>query len=230
MRAGRDLRGCIVLAEGIASPAVADRALRAGAAGQLHISPHEHLHEMCVSPVWGNPGLSTLAGLPATMACTVSNRDGSALRDRILQGDAPTVTLRAEVDTGWRPTPILQADLDGPDPGGPFILLSGHHDTWHYGVMDNGSANATMIECARVLAGQHAAWRRAGAGPVRSRGRHPRPQPPDARPSPGRPRTIVPLPESGRQQLYVAACSRAYAVGGRPTWRAKATLNVLAEL
>jgi hypothetical protein len=158
--AGRDLRGCIVLAEGIASPAVADRALRAGAAGQLHISPHEHLHEMCVSPIWGNPGLSTLAGLPATVVCTVSNRDGSALRDRILQGEAPTVTLRAEVDTGWRPTPILQADLDGPDPGGPFILLSGHHDTWYYGVMDNGSANATMIECARVLAGQHAAWRR----------------------------------------------------------------------
>jgi hypothetical protein len=158
--AGQDLRGCIVLAEGIASPAVADRALRAGAAGQLHISPHEHLHEMCVSPVWGNPGLSTLAGLPATVVCTVSNRHGSALRDRILQGEAPTVTLRAEVDTGWRPTPILQADLDGPDPGGPFILLSGHHDTWYYGVMDNGSANATMIECARVLAGQHTAWRR----------------------------------------------------------------------
>jgi len=158
--AGRDLRGCLVLAEGIASPAVAARAAHAGAAGQLHISPHEHLHEMCISPVWGNPGLSTLAGLPATVACTVSNADGSALRERILQGEAPTVTLHAQVDTGWRPTPLLVADLDGPEPGGPFVLFSGHHDTWYFGVMDNGSANATMIECARVLAEHNTAWRR----------------------------------------------------------------------
>ena len=158
--AGRDLRGCLVLAEGIASPAVAARAAHAGAAGQLHISPHEHLHEMCISPVWGNPGLSTLAGLPATVACTVSNADGSALRERILQGEAPAVTLHAQVDTGWRPTPLLVADLDGPEPGGPFVLFSGHHDTWYFGVMDNGSANATMIECARVLAEHNTAWRR----------------------------------------------------------------------
>ena len=35
------------------------RATLAGAAGQLHISPHEHLHEMCISPVWGNPSSVT---------------------------------------------------------------------------------------------------------------------------------------------------------------------------
>ena len=58
--AGKDLRGCIVLAEGIASPAVAVRAAHAGAVGQLHMSPHEHLHEMCISPVWGSPSASTV--------------------------------------------------------------------------------------------------------------------------------------------------------------------------
>jgi hypothetical protein len=158
--AGRDLRGAIVLAEGIANPAVADRARRAGAAGQLHISPHEHLHEMCISPVWGSPGVSTLPELPATVTCTVSNADGGALRDRLACGETPRVTLHSEVDTGWRPTPILVADLAGPDPEAPFILFSGHHDTWYFGVMDNGSANATMMECARVLAGHRQAWRR----------------------------------------------------------------------
>ena len=152
------LNGTIVLVEGIANPAVAARAARAGAAGQLHISPHEHLHEMCISPIWGSPAPSTLAELPTTVTCTVSNEDGGALRDRLARGDAPRVTLHAEVDTGWRKTPILQADMDAPDPDAPFILFSGHHDTWYFGVMDNGSANATMIETARVLAQHRARW------------------------------------------------------------------------
>ena len=158
--AGRDLRGCIVLAEGIASPAVAARAARAGAAGQLHISPHEHLHEMCISPVWGSPSTTTLQDMPATVTCTISQADGVALRARLERGEIPDVVLHASVDTGWRKTPILVADMDGPEPDGPFILFSGHHDTWYYGVMDNGSANATMLECARVLALGRGQWRR----------------------------------------------------------------------
>ena len=160
--AGKDLRGAILLAEGIASPAIADRARRAGALGQLHISPHEHLHEMCISPVWGSPGVSTLADLPATVACTISNAEGTALRDRLAAGATPAVVLHAEVDTAWRPTPILEASIGAED--APFILFSGHHDTWYFGVMDNGSANATMVECARVLAEIHGAgqgaWQR----------------------------------------------------------------------
>ncbi len=155
-----DLRGAIVLVDGIASPAVAARASCAGAAGQLHVSPHEHLHEMCISPVWGSPSTETLAELPQTVACTISLADGAMLRQRLAAGAVDRVTLQAAVDTGWRETPILQADLDGPDPDGPFILFSGHHDTWFYGVMDNGSANATMLETARVLATQRDRWKR----------------------------------------------------------------------
>lgn len=158
--AGKELRGFVVLAEGIASPAVAARALAAGAVGQLHISPHEHLHEMCISPVWGSPGVSGLAEMPGCVACTISNADGGALRDRLQAGEAVEATLHAQVDTGWRKTPILVADMDGPESDGPFVLLSGHHDTWYFGVMDNGSANATMIECARVLALHRLEWQR----------------------------------------------------------------------
>jgi hypothetical protein len=156
----RDLRGSIVLLEGIASPAQAARASRAGAVGQVQISPHQYLHEMCVSPVWGNPSGETQSDLPTTVVCTVSNTDGSMLRERLLRGDAPKVTLHAEVDTGWRQTPILEAEINGPDADGPFILFSGHHDTWYYGVMDNGAANATMLEVARLAARERREWRR----------------------------------------------------------------------
>ena len=159
--AGRDCRGKIVLCDGIASPAVAARARAASAAGQLHVSPHEHLHEMCISPVWGSPSDATLAELPATVACTISAADGAALRERLKTGRAPKVILHAEVDTGWRKTPILTGDIDGPaGKDGPFVLLSGHHDTWYYGVMDNGAANATMLEAARLMAARRAEWRR----------------------------------------------------------------------
>jgi hypothetical protein len=158
--AGRDLRGAIVLTEGIASPGQAARSSRAGAIGQVQISPHEHRHEMCVSPVWGSPSAETVDRLPSTVVCTVSKQDGDSLRERLQRGEQPRVVLHAEVDTGWRKTPILVAELDGPRPDGPFILFSGHHDTWYYGVMDNGAANATMLESARLLARAQADWRR----------------------------------------------------------------------
>jgi hypothetical protein len=39
-------------------------------------------------------------------------------------------------------------------------LFSGHHDTWYFGVMDNGSANATMIETARLCLKARESWKR----------------------------------------------------------------------
>ncbi|SEC44048.1 PA domain-containing protein [Rhizobiales bacterium GAS188] len=159
--ASADCRGKIVLVDGIASPAVAARAKAAGAAGQLHVSPHEHLHEMCISPVWGNPSDETLAELPSTVACTISQADGQALRAKLRAGAALSVTLHAQVDTGWRKTPLLVGELDaGGGEEAPFVLFSGHHDTWYFGVMDNGSANATMLEAARLLASRRGEWQR----------------------------------------------------------------------
>ena len=146
-----DARGCIVLVDGIATPPVSLRASRAGAIGQLHISPHEHLHEMCISPVWGNPSAETVGELPSTVVCSVRLSDGAVLRERLARGEQPSVMLQADVDTGWRTTPILVGDL-GTEDDAPFVLFSGHHDTWHYGVMDNGSANAAMLEVARLCA------------------------------------------------------------------------------
>ena len=159
--AGTDVKGRIVLVEGMATPAVSQRATNAGAAGQLHISHHEHIHEMCISPVWGSPGLSTKAGMPTTVVCSVNNADGGAIRDALAAGRSPVVTLHAEVDTGWRKTPVLECEIDGP--GGadaPFVMMSGHNDTWYYGVMDNGSANAGMLEVARLIAQRRGALRR----------------------------------------------------------------------
>ena len=51
---GRDVGGKIVISDGLAMPGKALAAERAGAIGQIHIND-EHIHEMCISPVWGTP-------------------------------------------------------------------------------------------------------------------------------------------------------------------------------
>jgi hypothetical protein len=158
--AAADVRGQIVLLEGIANPGATYRASQAGAIGQIHISPHEHLHEMCVSPIWGSPAGETMHNLPSTVIVTLRKEDGDALKRRA-QGNQPVeVTLHTEVDTSWRKTPLLVAELPGPQDDGPFVMFSGHHDAWYYGVMDNGGANATMLEIARLFAPERSAWRR----------------------------------------------------------------------
>ena len=47
--------------------------------------------------------------------------------------------------------PTLTAELPGTDED-RFVLFSGHVDSWHLGAMDNGTANATQLEVARLLA------------------------------------------------------------------------------
>jgi Peptidase family M28/PA domain len=158
--ADRALAGTILLVQGIASEETAVLASRAGALALIHVSPNEHLYELCISPVWGSPSQLTRDQLPSMPVATIANEDGAALLVRCQRGDRPRVRMTTEVDTGWRTIPLLVAELDAPEPEAPFVLFSGHHDSWHYGVMDNGSANATMIEAARILAQHRARWRR----------------------------------------------------------------------
>lgn len=159
--AAADVSGKIVLVDGLASPTVSHRASEAGAAGQIHVSAHEHKHEMCISPVWGSPTYETAAKLPKTVVVTVDKADGERQKAMLAEGPVEA-TIRAEVDTGWRKIPLLTADMASPDGGTnePFVMLSGHHDTWYYGVMDNGAANATMLEIARIAALHAGEWKR----------------------------------------------------------------------
>ncbi|MGU3401642.1 M28 family peptidase [Brucellaceae bacterium D45D] len=159
-----DACGKIALIDGIAVEDVSVAARQAGAIGEIHISPTEHLYEMCISAVWGSPSQHNRDELPTTAVCTISKDDGTALRRRLQAGESLTATLKAVVDTGWRKTPILVADFmpDGLEEKQdvPFVMFSGHHDTWHYGVMDNGGANASMLEAARLLASEAKNWQR----------------------------------------------------------------------
>ncbi|HYM69201.1 MAG TPA: M28 family peptidase [bacterium] len=152
------VQGKIVLVDGLAMPVKAQSAEAAGAVGAIFINPPE-LHEMIISTVWGSPTPETVGYLPKIAAVSVRESDGAVLRARAREGTL-RVRLHAEVDTRWRPTPILTADLKGTDEPDRYVLFSGHVDSWHYGVMDNGSANAVMVETARLMSKRRRRLRR----------------------------------------------------------------------
>ncbi|HEY8292226.1 MAG TPA: M28 family peptidase, partial [Thermomicrobiales bacterium] len=155
--AAKEVRGAIVLVDGLAMPAAAHAAHQAGAAGMICVNP-AGLHEMILSPVWGTPTPQTAPALPQLVAVSIRKEEGDALKARLAQGSV-TVRLQTEVETGWRPIPTLTADLPGTVED-RFVLLSGHVDSWHYGAMDNASANATMLEVGRIFSGQRGELRR----------------------------------------------------------------------
>lgn len=155
-------RGKVGLVEGRATPDYARTATAAGLLGIVCISGR-HAHEMCCSPVWGNPGESTVDQLPKVHILSVHREDGEGLRDLCQKGPV-TITYSAEVRTGWTKTPIVVADLKALHPEAEpeqYVLFSGHLDSWYVGAMDNASANAGMMEVARLMAPRQKEMRRS---------------------------------------------------------------------
>ncbi|HXF81565.1 MAG TPA: M28 family peptidase [bacterium] len=144
--------GKIALLEGLGIGGRVRRGEEHGAIAQIFIHG-EYAHETSVSPLWGAPTPETAHLLPKTPSFSVNRAVGTRLRE-LLRGGAVRLRLWGEVTTGWRTIPLLVGDLPGELEPDRFVLLSSHLDAWHYGAMDNGSANATLLEALRVLAGR----------------------------------------------------------------------------
>ncbi|HEX5163781.1 MAG TPA: M28 family peptidase [Thermomicrobiales bacterium] len=147
-----DLEGRIALADGIVAPnrhlAIDDSA----AVASIWIAG-TYLHERALSPVWGTPTPETAGLLPTKPSVSVTKEGGDQIKAALQRGPV-RVRLETEVYRNWNQLPLLVANLrPARDDDDSFVLFSGHVDSWYYGAMDNGTANATMIEVARVLAG-----------------------------------------------------------------------------
>jgi hypothetical protein len=149
--------GKIALLDSLATPGKAWAAQEAGTVGQIYVN-RDHLHNMIVTTIWGTPEPDTAWRIPRTPCLSVRRADGDRIRQLIREGRG-RVRLITRVRTAWSPIPHLTAHLDGTAED-RFVLFSGHVDGWHYGAMDNGTANATMLEVARLLAGRRRALRR----------------------------------------------------------------------
>lgn len=150
----------IALIDGIASPARVRAAEEAGLSGVIFVNHDEdRIHEMCVSPVWGTPTTKTAGLLPTIPVASVRERDGERLK-ALAARDTTRVVLRTRTVWEWRPVPVLTGEIQAPVGTRDFVLFSGHHCSWYLGAMDNGAANATMLEVARVLSAHRDRLRR----------------------------------------------------------------------
>jgi N-acetylated-alpha-linked acidic dipeptidase len=157
---GLDVRGKAVLTTG-GRPDGVMYAQQAGAVALIDVWPSDEdvLHEMTVSSIWGTPTPDSAARLVRIPVLTVRHRDGQRLRQMLEQGPV-RLTLEAEVFNG--PERITQpvAYIPGAVEPDRFLLVGAHIDSWYEGVTDNGTANAVLLEVARVLSARREGLRR----------------------------------------------------------------------
>lgn len=146
---GHDVMDKIVLIDGLATPGGVQTAEKHGAKATIFINA-EYTHEMIVSTNWGNPDLSNYYHYPTIPVVSVNYRDGQLILKEIYNNDNQC-EIQTKVKTEWTDIPTLIADYKGFDDPESYVLFSGHIDSWHYGAMDNGTANATMLEIARII-------------------------------------------------------------------------------
>lgn len=156
----RDLQvvGKIVLIDGLATPIAVKIAEEQGAIGAVFINA-THTHEMIVSTVWGTPTFENRGLLPSIPVVSVTIETGLVIKKHLDEGQNQC-SITTEVETGIRTIPTLIAEIKGQEEADKYVLFSGHIDSWHYGAMDNGSANAVMLEVARILTQQRSHLKR----------------------------------------------------------------------
>ncbi|MED4750501.1 M28 family metallopeptidase [Brevibacillus choshinensis] len=151
--------GKIVLLDGLATPIAVKIAEEQGAIGAVFINA-THTHEMIVSTVWGTPTLENKGLLPSIPVVSVTIETGEVIKTYLEDGQN-LCSISTEVETGIRTIPTLIAEIKGQVEPDKFVLFSGHIDSWHYGAMDNGTANAVMLEVARILTQQRTHLKRS---------------------------------------------------------------------
>lgn len=141
--------GKIVLTEGMALPGKVADVTASGAVAAIFINPGERIHEGICTTIWGTPDLESRERQPNIPVLAVNHADGQRLIEVARQKQR--VAVSTALDTGWRRIPVLVAEIPGNVAPDEFVLLHGHLDSWHLGIGDNATGDATLLEMARVF-------------------------------------------------------------------------------
>jgi aminopeptidase YwaD len=150
----RGIRGRIVLGYGY-DERYAKVLEHYGAAAWIQIwtSDEVQIHEDTVSPVWGTPDMDSCflqLKMPVIAIAGPSGRELIEKLNRAQEEQRPVMaTITSTVETGVKQVALPVAEIKGKSDD--FLLLSGHYDTWYIGAFDNGTANASALELARIF-------------------------------------------------------------------------------
>lgn len=144
-----DVKGKIVITEGLAMPGNVAEFEKRGAAALIAINPGQDIHWGTCTSIWGVPGLNDLERKPRIPAVAVNNPDGQKLLELAQAGAEATVVTSLE--EGWFESRLPVVEIRGNEEPEKFVLLHGHYDSWDVGVGDNATGDATLLEVARVI-------------------------------------------------------------------------------
>jgi aminopeptidase YwaD len=147
----KDVRGKIVLADGVLARVQALAIGVHGAAGIVSDMPNQTTAWSGLDPTlvrWGHLDARQAAGF----AFMISRQTAQVLRARLQTGEK--ITLKADVKATVGPGhwTVVTGTIPGSDPAGGEIVYSCHLDHERPGANDNGSGCVTILESARVLA------------------------------------------------------------------------------
>ncbi|HUG15599.1 MAG TPA: M28 family peptidase, partial [Thermomicrobiales bacterium] len=146
----QNLRGRVVITEGMGMSARGFDLRESGAVAAIFVNPGERIHEGITTTSWGTPDLDSLGRTPPVPIITINRPDGLELIERAKQGPVE-VAFSNLVSVDWRPIPVIVAEIKGSQVPEEFVLFHGHLDSWHVGVGDNATGDATLLEIARVF-------------------------------------------------------------------------------
>jgi hypothetical protein len=145
-----DLRGKVLITEGMGMSARGVDLQQSGVIAAIFVNPGSRIHEGITTNSWGSPDLDSLGRTPPVPILTINREDGAALIELVQQGPVE-VAFSNQVDAGWRPIPVIVAEIPGSQTPEEFVLFHGHLDSWHVGIGDNATGDATLLEIARVF-------------------------------------------------------------------------------
>jgi aminopeptidase YwaD len=147
---GKDVRGKIVLADGVLATVQRLAVMEHGAAGIVSDMPNQ-------TTAWS--GLDTTvvrwghldAFAPKGFAFMVSRATATALREQLTHGPAVMVSAHVKAEVVADHWTVITATIPGSDAAAGEVVYSCHLDHERPGANDNGSGCVTILESARVL-------------------------------------------------------------------------------
>ena len=149
--AGKEVRGKIVLADGVLARVQGLAIGKFGAAGIVSDMPNQTTAWSGLDRTlirWGHLD----ARQPAGFAFMVSRDEAEALRSRLRAGESIVLDAKVKATVGPGHWTVVSATIPGSDANAGDIVYSCHLDHERPGANDNGSGCVTTLESARMLA------------------------------------------------------------------------------